>query len=897
MIICKAVTTESQRELINAINIYGVESNLAFNESLLLRGEGEIVFASLQQAAGRLAKRHDSLRMTFSGDGTTLYVHDVLPPAVEFVDLSQSKDPKAQFDEIRQQAVLQPFDIEQGPLLKLILVRESSQVNTIIIVVHHLVCDGWSFAVLLEDLALLYSQQVSATGVTLQPEDYFIDYMHALASDEYQDKEHEDLDFWTRIYHTLPDPLELPTDFPRSSERRLAASYQEYTLDAQFVQRLRETAKKHKCSLVVLLMAGFGSLMNRLSGNDSVVVALPSAGQAMTGLNRVIGHCVNTLPILINIDDEIPLQRLLTEFRDSFFEQSEHQHITQGGLLRRLPLQRDLNAAPLASIMFNLDQDMYSFRFADTEMTVGANPRRYEYFDLFLNVADNTRELTLQCQFNQGRFTNQTVLSWLQTYHRLLEEICNDANRPLSGLPLTPTDPGWLASHVDKVSGPQQDIPELTEQFVQVMSRSPDSLALACEATQLTYAQVDALSNQIAHLLQASQVKPGDLVGICLDRNSDLLPCLLGVWKAGAGYVPLDPTFPNERLHYMVDAAKPAMILTQAAYQSIYPDQSLLLLDKDRDRVAAQAKTPCQVEVDAEAPAYVIFTSGSTGQPKGVQVPRRAVANFLQSMSQQPGLSAKDTLLAVTTLSFDISVLELFLPLWVGASVVVASRDDVVDGNRLRALIDQHQINVMQATPSTWKLLLQAGWQGNTNFKVLCGGEAFPTDLVAQLVPICKAVWNMYGPTETTVWSTCQLIKQPDSPVLIGRPIGNTQCYIANDHQQLLPDGMPGELLIGGAGVATGYLGREDLTRERFIDNPYGTGKLYRTGDKARWTQDNLLEYFGRMDTQVKLRGYRIELGEIEVILRKYPMVQDCALGIVSVAEGDHRPTCYRIIC
>ena len=893
MILCKATTTESQRELINAMNIYGVESNLAFNESLLLRSDDEIDFGALQHAANRLAKRHDSLRMTFSGDGTTLFVHDALPPALEFVDLSQHKDPAAQFDAIRQAAVTQAFDIEQGPLLKFILVREANQASSIIIVVHHLVCDGWSFAVLLEDLALLYSKQVSDAAVFLEKEDYFIDYMHALASEEYREKEQQDLDYWTRTYHTLPNPLELPTDYPRTSERRLAASYQEYTLDAEFVKRLRDTAKKHKCSLVVLLMMGFASLMNRLTGNDSVVVALPSAGQAMTGLNRVIGHCVNTLPILINIEDEIPLQQLLTAFRDSFFEQSEHQHITQGGLLQRLPLQRDLNAAPLASVMFNLDQDMYSFRFGNTEMTVGANPRRYEYFDLFLNVADNTRELTLQCQFNQGRFSGESVLTWMQTYHKLLEEICIDADRPLSALPLTPARPEWLAAYREKASGPPQAIPELVSHLSQQMAQAADKTAIECDDTSLSYRQLDQQANQIAHVLIDSGVKPGDLVGICLDRTPDLIPSLLGVWKAGAGYVPLDPTFPDERLHYMVDTAKPAMILTQESYQALYPAQSLLLLDKDRDRVSAQANTSCDVDVDGGSPAYVIFTSGSTGQPKGVQVPRRAVANFLNAMATQPGMSAADKLLAVTTLSFDISVLELFLPLWVGASVVLATRDDVVDGNRLLSLIKKHKVNTMQATPATWKLLLQAGWRGNNAFTLLCGGEAFPADLVAQLVPICKQVWNMYGPTETTVWSTCHLISKPDSPVLIGRPIGNTQCYICNDRQQLLPDGMPGELLIGGEGVATGYLGRDDLSRERFIDNPYGNGKLYRTGDKARWTRDGLLEYFGRMDNQVKLRGYRIELGEIEVILRKHPQVQDCALGIVSVTEGDQRLVAY----
>lgn len=893
MIICTSPTTESQRELINAINLFGTSSNLAFNESLLLCADGEIHFESLKNAANRLAKRHDSLRMTFSPDGTTLSIHDQLPPIVDFVDLNKTGNPKAQLDAVRKDAVAQEFNIETGPLLKLILIRESAAKNYIVMVVHHLVCDGWSFAVLLEDLALLYGKQQSNSSAVLAKENYYIDYMHALGREEYREKERLDLDFWTKTYHKLPDALELPGDYSPVIERQLDASYQEHVLDADFVQRLRAAARQNKCSLVVLLLTAFGSLLNRLSGNESVVVALPSAGQAITGLDRVVGHCVNTLPILITIVDDIPLQQLLIQFRDDFLEQSEHQHITQGGLLQRLPLKRDLNSAPLASVMFNLDQDMHSFSFADTPVTVGANPRLYEYFDIFLNVADNTRELTLQCQFNKGRFKSQTITTWLKIYHKLLEEICNDASRPLSAIPLAPNDSDWLADYCKRARGDEQDAPELVSYFNQMLLNARNNTALECNGAALTYNQLAEQSNQVANLLVERGVRPGDLVGVCLDRSVDLVPCLLGVWKAGAGYVPLDPTFPQDRLLYMTDVAKPALIFTQQTYQTLFSQQTTLLVDADRDQLLQQKKTFDYVTVVGETRAYVIFTSGSTGKPKGVEVPRRAVANFLESMKKEPGMDSNDRLLAVTTLSFDISILELFLPLWVGAKLVIATSDDVMDGHRLFTLIDKHKINYMQATPSTWKLLLQAGWQGSKDFTLLCGGEAFPSDLVAELVPICRQVWNMYGPTETTVWSTCQLIADENSPVVIGRPIANTVCYVADENQHLLPDGIPGELLIGGDGVALGYIGRSDLAGERFINNPFGDGKLYRTGDKVRWTPDGVLEYFGRMDSQVKLRGYRIELNEIEVILRKHPNVRDCALGIVHIGEGDQRLVAY----
>ncbi|PPE69148.1 amino acid adenylation domain-containing protein, partial [Caldimonas thermodepolymerans] len=438
-------------------------------------------------------------------------------------------------------------------------------------------------------------------------------------------------------------------------------------------------------------------------------------------------------------------------------------------------------------------------------------------------------------------------------------------------------------------------IPQLLAGPVQ---RHPAAVALRRGPRSLTYAELEALSNRLAHALRARGISRGQLVGLCLERSPEMLVAQLAILKAGAAYVPLDPAFPAERLAYMAQDAQLALLLTQSSLTGLlpWPRERTLLVDADAALLAAQPDSPPPADELAARPedaAYVIYTSGSTGRPKGVVVPHRAVVNFLLSMARAPGLSASDRLLAVTTLSFDIAVLELLLPLSVGAQIVLASRDEAMDGQALCALLLSSQATVMQATPATWRMLVEAGWAGSPAFKALIGGEPLPPDLAAQLLERCGQLWNMYGPTETTVWSTIMRITDARD-ITIGRPIANTQVHILDPRGQPCPIGVPGEICIGGDGVTLGYLRRPELTAERFIDDPWRPGaRLYRTGDRGRWRHDGLLEHHGRMDFQVKVRGYRIELGEIEANLATHPQV---ARNVVIVREdrpGDARLVAY----
>ncbi len=430
------------------------------------------------------------------------------------------------------------------------------------------------------------------------------------------------------------------------------------------------------------------------------------------------------------------------------------------------------------------------------------------------------------------------------------------------------------------------------------VARTPRAVAVVCGDDALTYDALNARANQLAHRLRALGVGPDVLVGLCVERSATMVVALLAVLKAGGAYVPLDPAYPPERLAYMLGDARPAVVVTEAhlaAHLSAH-DVQTVLLDADAALLERESADNPTATAGLEHLAYVIYTSGSTGQPKGVEIPHRAMTNFLASMRREPGLTAGDTLLAVTTLSFDIAVLELFLPLIVGARVVVAGQGVAADGAALADLLVMSGATMMQATPAAWRLLLHAGWPGDPRLTVLCGGEALPRALADQLLERCAALWNMYGPTETTVWSTLWRVEPGDGPIPIGRPIARTEARVLDERLAPVPVGEVGELYIGGAGLARGYRNRPDLTAERFIPHPADPtsgARLYRTGDLARSRPDGTVECLGRVDHQVKVRGYRIELGEIEAVLARQPGVREAVVTAREDTPGEKRLVAY----
>ncbi|MFP4575688.1 MAG: amino acid adenylation domain-containing protein, partial [Coleofasciculus sp.] len=466
-----------------------------------------------------------------------------------------------------------------------------------------------------------------------------------------------------------------------------------------------------------------------------------------------------------------------------------------------------------------------------------------------------------------------------------------------------------LQQRLEQLNQTQTDYPadQCIHQLIeQAERRTPDKIAIRFDAQTITYRELNRRANQVAHYLQTLQVGPDVLVGICLERSLNMVIGLLGILKAGGAYVPLDPAYPQERLALMIEDSQVPVIVTEQDQLIRLPDTQaqVVCLDTDQQTIAKHSPENLDSGVTPDHLAYTIYTSGSTGKPKGVQVLHRGLVNFLTSMSVAPGLTPNDTLLAVTTICFDIAGLELYLPLIVGADIVLVTRDVAADGTQLIPVLQASGATVMQATPATWRMLLAAGWQGTPQLKILCGGEPMSRELARQLLERCDSLWNMYGPTETTIWSAVHKVESAEKPIPIGRPIANTQLYLAHPEQnssdpiRFVPVEEPGELLIGGVGLARGYFNRPDLTDERFIPDPFSSelgARLYRTGDLARYLPDGTLECLGRLDHQVKIRGFRIELGEIESALYQHPGIRDAVVVARDDSSGEKRLVAYLV--
>jgi len=903
-------TTESQREVWLADKL-SPQASLAFNESNTLSLRGTLDVAALRGALQGLVQRHDSLRATISPDGTEALISAELAVDLPIVDLSalDGEQRKNRFAEAVVQSVETPFDLERGPLFRAALYRLDAAHHELLVWAHHVVCDGWSWGVLIEDLGALYAEQL---GAAPSPDDAvsFSDYVAwatgEAASSEMQAHER----YWLGRFSDSSLPvLNLPTDRPRAAVRTFSSRRVDHVIDAALVADVRKLGAKSGASLFAALFAGFAATLHRLTGQDDVVIGVPSAGQSASGMTSLVGHCVNLLPVRTAVDSSLGFDAFVKRCGAEILDAFEHQTVTYGTLLKKLPLRRDPSRLPLVSVMFNVDQAVKSTSDAYPGLAVqfSANPRHCENFELFVNAAQVDGALRLECQYNTDLFDSKSVERWLRSYEALLRAAVQGPQREIGRL-------DWLAAPDLSALHALQPAPTpfatselMHSAFVRQAAAEPQRSALRAGAVDWRYSDLDERSNRLAHALRARGIGRGEKVGLCLARGPEMMVSLLAVLKAGATYVPLDPGFPPARLAYYAEDAHLALLLTESGVSTAprqwRGDAAECIIELDADRAWLEqpptALAPSALDAQPADAAYVIYTSGSTGKPKGVAVPHGAVVNFLTGMQGEPGIAADDKLAAVTTLSFDIAVLELMLPLTAGAQVVIVPRETAMDGNLLSAFLTEHRINTMQATPGMWRLLLDTAWQGGAGFKALVGGEALPPDLALELLDRVGQVWNMYGPTETTIWSTLWRVTRSgvvSRGVAIGRPIANTTVWILDENRQQCPIGVPGEICIGGDGVTNGYHERPELTAERFIADPYSTkpgARLYRTGDLGRWRNDGLLEHLGRLDFQVKVRGYRIELGEIEAACNDSQSVAQSVVVAREDQPGDVRLVAY----
>ena len=795
--------------------------------------------------------------------------------------------------------VRRPLDLVNGPLIRARMIRLEEDLHHIVMTAHHIVCDGWSYDVMVTDLSQIYTMICNGQTDHRERPMQISEYTRWLEEQEETETFREDEAYWTALYEDSVPVLDLPTDRPYPTYKSYNGAREVVRIDRAVYKDVRNTAAKCGVTNYALLYSAFAVLLHRLSNQNDFVIGIPVAGQSAVGEHELVGHCTNLLPLRVKLEGETPFTTLLKESKKQILDAYEHQLMTYGSLVRRLKLPRDPARTPLVSVMFNVDPQIQGMDFNGMEFDFVSNPRSAFQFDFAFNLVAGEDDLVVECDYCTDLFDTETMHRWIGHFTTLLRGIIEQADRPVSRLPmLTEEERNRLLGEWNDTRADYDVNASVHDRFAARVAELPDRQAVVFGDDSVSYRELNERANRLARHLRSLGAGPDTLVGLYMNRSVDMVTGLLGVLKAGGAYVPMDPAFPKDRLAYMMEDSGATILLTSPNLTEGLFEHNATVVCIDSDKEAIEGYSPENPEKvgSPENLAYVIYTSGSTGKPKGVRIPHRALTNFILSMEKTPGLGPDDTLLAVTTLSFDIAMLEMFLPLVQGATLNVADRETAADGKRLIRALGESKATVMQATPATFRLLLEAGWEGDRSLKILCGGEAFPRDLAEQLLPMCGELWNMYGPTETTIWSTTYPVVSGSGPVPIGRPIDNTDIYILDGNMEPAPVGAPGILYIGGDGLARGYLNRPELTKEKFIPHPFpsdGKSTVYNTGDLAKYLADGNIEFLGRIDHQVKIRGYRIELGEIESALNRHPAVAQSVVVAREDRPGDKRLAAY----
>jgi len=869
-----------------------VDANVLRNAALHVIGRHEVLRARCETRDDAPLLIVDNIADIETGSEQQFFTDERLPAGLSEGEISQRVNEEGR----------RPVRLSESPLLRLRLMRISDDDAVLVVTTHHFVVDGWSCGLLMREISVAYNALLEGTQPQLPelPVQYIDfagwqnEYLQGPAMQAQSDYWREQLDDLTT--------LNLPTDLPRPAVQSYKGDLYDFTLPAELLEKLKKLSQQTGVTLYMTLLAGFQTLLYRYSQQEDVVVGAAVSNRHFSELENLIGPFVNALVLrgdLSSHEGNMPTFReLILRARDTAADAFAHQDIPFEVLVEQLKPERDRSRSPLFQILFVVHQ--YD---ADEELALsGCECSDYPVkpgttmYDLFLQLIEIDGQLNGSIEYSTDLFTPDTIARLVRHLEVILDAAAENPDSPVLELPLLTAEE--QTDVLQRWNRTEEDYPHesgMHQLFENTADIQPDATAVVFDGNATSYGELNTRANQLANHLVAQGIGRGDMVGVYLERCTDMLTATLAVLKTGAAYVPLDPSFPDDRISFMMSDAGMVAVIVDTSQPVALPATESRIIDLNAIDLTSESSELVNGFEEPGELAYMIYTSGSTGLPKGVQLPHQAVVNFLCTMKRRPGLNPDDVMVAVTTLSFDIAVLELFLPLLAGATVVIASRDDAADGQKLSALISNSKATVMQATPATWRVLLNENWDGNTSqggMKVLCGGEALPRSLADRLLNTGVELWNMYGPTETTIWSSVAKIER-EGPVTIGKPIGNTQMYILDDNLNPVPNGVPGELCIGGDGLAVGYFNRDELTAEKFIPNPFGAGRIYKTGDLARYLPDGDIECLGRNDHQVKVRGYRMELGEIESALTAHPAVKESVVTAHEYREGDTRLVAY----
>ncbi|MBO3458681.1 non-ribosomal peptide synthetase [Aetokthonos hydrillicola Thurmond2011] len=871
--------------------------------------EGILDIAAFQKAWQCCVERHPSLRAAFIWQDLEQpqqqIQRQVTLPFISY-DWSNEDEIEKKWAKLLETDRQEGFALDTAPLMRFLLVKLEQRKWRFLWTHHHLLLDGWSLPIVFRDAIAFY--QVETTGIPHQlPEPpLYRKFIHWLQ----QQKSALAESFWKSAMRGLLGATRLGL-------KAASTEHQTYsqTLSQQTYTQLKTAARKYRVTLNVLVQAAWSILLSKYSSSNDVVYGITVSGRPpeLANSEEMVGLFINTLPLRVHLNNAEPVVDWLPTIRDRQLEINQYSY-------SRLVDIQGWSEIPRGQPLFESILIYENYPIADSlgentgDLAI-ASVRSLEKNNYPVTVyVLPGREITIEIAFQQGVGSSEQRQQLLTHLITILEKLADPELEFIGEIGLSRIQPAESKRDVpftDKASetfslnspipNPQSPIPNPTvnELFSRQVLLTPDAPAVFSGANWLTYAELEHQSDQIAHQLLVLGVKPETPVAVCLERHPKIVVALLGILKAGAAFVPLDPEFPRDRLDYILSDSGAAVIVTETSIALEIPESSARVLLIDSDNLTVTDTKPTLPEIsESDRLAYIIYTSGSTGRPKGVEISHNCLVNFLLSFQKQPGITSTDTLVAVTTLSFDISLLELFLPLISGARLVIADPETTRDGGKLAQLLKSSEATVMQATPATWRLLLTANWQPQLPFKAFCGGEAMSVELATSLLKQGVELWNVYGPTETTIWSAINPVKQVEDSVSIGQGITKTSLYILDSAGHPVPEGVVGELFISGAGLARGYRNRADLTAEKFVPNPFGSNpgeRMYQTGDLGRFLSDGTIEFLGRSDFQVKVRGFRIELGEIETVLETHPAISQAIVSAVEDRGGDKQLVAYLV--
>ncbi len=898
--------TDSQREMWYASQL-GVSVSSAYNEESTLRLDGPLDVAALQRALQQLAVRHEALRTTFSAAGDVQIIAPTMHIEVPVHDFSGAAADvrEARALECADDEVERPFDLTAGPLFRASLLRLAPDRHFLVLVVHHIICDGWSLGTLVRELGELYAADTEQRPVALPEPMSFSDYSERSAQARSTPAFSAAEEFWKEQFADGVPVLELPTDRPRPAQRTYAGGFVLHTLPPDLTAAVKRLGAERGCTLFTTLLAAFNVLLHRLSGQDDLVVGVPAASQVMGGLGNLVGHFANLLPMRSRLPDTEPFADYLARVRGQMTAMLDHWQYPFTSLVQQLKIARDASRMPLANVVFNSSRLRGALSFGALKVEATVSPKRYVNFDLNFNFAVNGEVISLGCYYSTELFDDATAARWVGHFETLLRAVVTHPEMPAGELPLLSEAErktwleGFNATAVDypRARGVHAWAFEQAE-------KEPNAVALMHGEARMTYGELALRAATLATRLSALGVGPDVPVGICLERSFDMVVAVLAVLRAGGAYVPLDPAYPKRRIRFMLEDSRAAVLLTQRSLRGKleFSETQVVVVDEVGRFVphasmaggGAESSVTGMTRPTSEDLAYVIYTSGSTGNPKGVAMPHRALANLIAWQLRSSRVGRGGRTLQFASLSFDVSFQEIFSTLAAGGTLVLV--DDALrrDARELWRVIVRDRVERLFLPFVALQQLAEAFRPTEDGDAVLreiitAGEPLLVTPKVSALFGALSdcSLHNHYGPSETHVATAYTLpgaARTWESRPPIGRPIANCEIYLLDRRGQPVPPGVAGEVFIGGECVARGYLQREEITREKFAAHPFRAGaRVYRTGDLARFRSDGQIEFLGRIDHQVKLNGYRIELGEIEAVLSRHSAIGECAV----VMHGD----------